>query len=303
MTAIQELEDPTLSPPLATRKAGRARVHQDRTDTYVQTVSLYKYLDVRELFREFSVRLCNTTELNRVRLENRALDLELEHRCATHRSVCGDFMLRYTLQFEGELLGTLILNRNHQFLSAEIRHIRRIIDSLLGPLNNATKYLRVWQSAYHDALTGVRNRASLDLLLSGVETTAGITAMLVCDVDRFKSINDQYGHTCGDRVLVEFVRLLTTSAGRSATIYRYGGDEFVVVFRCLHSDGGVGIAEQVRQTVMNTPLKIDGREIAITTTVGLTEVRENEALDEAFLRADSALLHGKRTTRNVVVSA
>ncbi|MEM7258042.1 MAG: GGDEF domain-containing protein, partial [Pseudomonadota bacterium] len=248
--------------------------------------------------------LGRVVEIGQICLENPSLELRFDQRFAGCDELVGEFMLRYPLDYEGRALGTLIVRRSKQFRSNEVRRIRFFVDSLRGPLSNAIKYLQVWQSAYHDALTGVRNRASLDLLLSGSDQRERpVTSMLVCDVDSFKSINDRYGHAVGDEVLCEFADLLAMNAGPGKTVYRYGGDEFVVIFFGSAADGGAQVAEQIRQAVMNhVMVSSDGHRIAITTTIGLAEVRDEETLDEAFLRADSALMQGKRASKNIVVS-
>lgn len=303
MNALPELEDPTLEKPFAARIARKNRLTNNQTHTGIHTGSLYRHLDIGELFNAFVARLSHQVEVGQISLENASLDICLEQRLVGAGDLAGEFMLRHPLDYEGRVLGALIIRRNKQFRSDEIRRIQFFTESLKGPLSNAIKYLRVWQSAYHDALTGVRNRASLDLLLSGVEQRERrVASMIVCDVDSFKSINDQYGHAAGDEVLCEFANLLTNEAGQGKTVYRYGGDEFVVVFYDCVADGGVRVAERIRQAVTDHVIfSADGHSISVSTTIGLTQVREDETLDEAFLRADSALMQGKRGGKNVVV--
>ncbi len=305
MTALSELVEPALEKPPVAAQVGEKRV-QTESITAIHASSLYRHLDVGELFNEFWARLCQPLPGVHISLENPGLELSLDTaELDTSDTSCvvpsRSFILRYPLAFEEQSLGVLVVRRDHQFLSSEIKKANFLVESFCGPLNNALKYLRVWQSAYHDALTGVRNRASLDLLLSGAEQAHSVHSMLVCDVDSFKLINDQYGHATGDHVLCEFARLLTVQAGCEGSVYRYGGDEFVIAFRRSAADGGLHRADAIRRAVQDLTVVTDCHRISITTTIGLTKVNRAEALDESFLRADSALLMGKRQGKNVVV--
>ncbi len=299
MTAISELEDLTLQQPYATRKV-RNSPAGDGKHAVATASSLYQHLELDPLFEEFCVRLSQVAKVDEIRLQHESSARCLEKRIAAVTST-NQFLLRHRLEYQGESLGILSVTRHHQFLSAEIRQIRSFIDTLLGPLRNADQYLRVWRSAYEDSLTGVKNRASFDLLLSGQVPDISVSAMLVCDVDSFKSINDCYGHAAGDEVLRQFASQLQDCVGHRGEVYRYGGDEFVIALKAKLPDGGLQLAEDARGSASRLVLRTHNHEITFTTTIGLAQVRANESLDETFLRADGALLLGKKLSKNAVV--
>jgi diguanylate cyclase (GGDEF)-like protein len=114
---------------------------------------------------------------------------------------------------------------------------------------------RLERELTHDRLTGLINRARLtDVLTEAVGAVGDPVSVLLIDLDDFKLINDTYGHTVGDQILVTVARRLTEAAG---TVARFGGDEFVVVLRGVDADGAAGIAQRVRDALA-TPIRRTG---------------------------------------------
>ncbi len=300
MNAISELVEPTLEQQLITRKVYNSPVIEGNQGDAANASVLYQHLELDALFDEFCARLLQLVSVDQVRLQHKESARSLTKSYAS-AGFENQFLLRYRLKYQGEILGTLSLKRRHQFLSAEVRQIQDYVDSLIGPLRNADRYLKVWRSAYQDALTGVKNRASFDLLLSGQEAGIEVHSLLVCDVDGFKSINDLYGHAVGDEVLRQFASQLCDSVGASGTVYRYGGDEFVIALHENRADDGLQLAEDLRLATARLRLKTRDHEISVTTTIGLARAHQNESLDETFLRADSALLFGKKRSKDTVI--
>jgi len=87
----------------------------------------------------------------------------------------------------------------------------------------------------------------------------------------------------------------------SDVVYRYGGDEFVIILTHTSTDKAAMIADQISEAVRRTRIQIANKCIDLTTTIGVTGVKPGESLDEVFLRADEALLIGKRAGKNQVV--
>ncbi len=300
MNAIPELAEPTLDTQPITRKVAISPVIEGTHGDAANANVLYQHLELDALFEAFCGSLSDTVRVDQIRYQHNESARSLEKHYA---AVCTDsqYLLRYRLEYKGKTLGTIALTRSFQFLSGEVRQIRSLVDSLIGPLRNADRFLKVWRSAYEDALTGVKNRASFDLLLSDSESGQRVYSLLVCDVDGFKSINDLYGHAVGDAVLRQFAAQLCDSVGSNGTVYRYGGDEFVIALHENRADDGVQLAEEIRDAISRLRLKTRDHEISITTTIGLARARHHESLDETFLRADSALLFGKRCGKDTVI--
>jgi diguanylate cyclase (GGDEF)-like protein/PAS domain S-box-containing protein len=161
---------------------------------------------------------------------------------------------------------------------------------------------RLTQAAHYDALTGAANRS---LFLDRLEQAAlrgrrngSLMALLYLDIDRFKSVNDSLGHAAGDQLLREFASRLRSSVRAADTVARLGGDEFVVLLEDLHTgQDAEGVAEKIL-TSMRAPAQFDGREIFITTSIGIALYDGEAEPDELMRRADQALYQAKAGGRN-----
>jgi two-component system cell cycle response regulator len=169
-------------------------------------------------------------------------------------------------------------------------------------------YLSV-EMAVTDQLTGLHNRRYLTrhletLLKNNAENTKRL-AILIIDVDFFKSINDTYGHDIGDEVLREFARRISENIRGIDLACRYGGEEFVVVMPETDPNLAWTVAERLRKSVEVTPFQISSppSEINVTVSVGVAGSDDPLMTAEALLRqADQALYAAKRDGRNRVVA-
>lgn len=125
-------------------------------------------------------------------------------------------------------------------------------------------------------------------------------ALLMLDIDYFKHINDTYGHTCGDDVLIHLSTLLKQSLRSSTIISRWGGEEFLILLSDTNKADLQIIAERLRMYIENSTLVCDDKSIKITVTLGGTVLEQNETFNQLLIRADNALYQGKRNGRNQV---
>ena len=187
-------------------------------------------------------------------------------------------------------------------LSGRLLVARRMVE-LQQQLVLSSETLKVRSS--HDVLTGLWNRAAiLDLLGSEVNRAqrdnSSLTILMV-DVDRFKRINETYGHPVGDRVLKHVAQNLTFSVRAGDWIGRYGGEEFLVIAPGCAPTGSLALAERVRRLVAVRPITIDGLQISITISVGVANSRDHGLDTLQLLKiADSAVYTAKRKGRNRV---
>lgn len=152
-----------------------------------------------------------------------------------------------------------------------------------------------------DPLTGVRNRHELQLELMKAcsqQTRFGTpVTLLVLDIDFFKKVNDTYGHIKGDEVLVEIAKLMGKRLRTTDSLYRYGGEEFLVLAGGTNADGGRILAEDLRNTIQNSrPCELPG----ISISLGVAQYVPPESISEWLSRADEALYRAKANGRNRV---
>jgi diguanylate cyclase (GGDEF)-like protein len=169
-------------------------------------------------------------------------------------------------------------------------------DTLTGLLNRKTfddSFLRLARRVPATADDG----AVRDLMPARRAGSDGMVWLGVVDIDHFKKVNDGHGHLIGDEVLLLLSRLMRSSFRFHDHLYRFGGEEFVVLMRCAQPADAKAAFERLRANVEAYAFPRVGR---ITVSVGVTEVRATDTPSVAFERADKAVYHAKQTGRNRV---
>ncbi|MEX0835598.1 MAG: diguanylate cyclase, partial [Nitriliruptor sp.] len=159
-------------------------------------------------------------------------------------------------------------------------------------------------AASHDPLTGLVNRRALAERLQVAqarrERDGTDIGLLFIDLDRFKTINDSYGHETGDRLLMEMGRGLLTATRRSDTVCRMGGDEFVIL--CTPIDGTAGLQDVLdRVEVIQPAVEVAGSLVTVGHSVGAVLIGPDEDLDAALHRADAEMYVRKRASDDPVL--
>jgi two-component system cell cycle response regulator len=158
---------------------------------------------------------------------------------------------------------------------------------------------RSLEMAVTDQLTGLRNRRYATRHLEGLLRTAG-AALLMIDVDRFKSVNDTYGHASGDLVLKEVADRLKSNLRAADVVARFGGEEFVIAMAGSEVDDASLVAERLRRAVADRPIPIETRALDVTISIGVASVPPGVPLDTLLGAADAALYRAKANGRNRV---
>lgn len=211
----------------------------------------------------------------------------------------------YQLVLLDKYIGELTFNRQKRFSDKEIKQLETLIAALIYPLRNALLYKQAVEKAHRDPVTGVGNRAAMD---NAVEQELDLAirhgtplSMILLDIDKFKQINDTYGHIAGDAVLKRVADCMIESMRRSDIIYRYGGEEFVILLRTTHELGAKLLAERIRKSVESMHFKYDNFKIKVTVSAGLTSLQDGDDASSLLDRCDHALYEAKESGRNCVV--
>jgi diguanylate cyclase (GGDEF)-like protein len=179
-----------------------------------------------------------------------------------------------------------------------------VVDELSGPPSVAYEHLhkRVVELeclSATDRLTGAWNRTHLEQTI-GVEISRAARSsqpvtLVLLDIDHFKRVNDTYGHLAGDELLRALVRRLRERIRASDSLFRWGGEEFVILATGVGFRGGAVLAESLREAIAAQPFAPVG---AITASLGVAEYLRGESAEEWFERTDRALYAAKSGGRN-----
>lgn len=198
----------------------------------------------------------------------------------------------------GALLGVYLFN-----LSVVFAMFSYLSFFYLTMVTSANRKLR--RMATTDSLTGLFNRRHMTSLaekeLARFQRSGHPVAFLVLDIDHFKSINDQYGHEAGDRVLEEVAGIIRAQLRTQDLIARWGGEEFLAVLPDTGLNCAQASAERMRGALLAHDWRSpDGERIDITISAGVSEFRQGDSLNSAISRADRALYRSKELGRNRV---
>jgi diguanylate cyclase (GGDEF)-like protein/PAS domain S-box-containing protein len=155
--------------------------------------------------------------------------------------------------------------------------------------------------AIRDGLTGVYNRRHLTSVLQE-QADRGRLAVVMLDVDHFKSINDTYGHAVGDQVLIRLARELTAVVGDTGTVARYGGEEFAVILPDSGAHAATELAERLRHCCDQVAVVTPRGPLRATFSAGVAELVPGSGIEDLLRRADRALYAAKEQGRNRVVT-
>ncbi|MBE0370073.1 MULTISPECIES: GGDEF domain-containing protein [Pseudoalteromonas] len=188
-------------------------------------------------------------------------------------------------------------------LFASFEQINERINVLESKVTNYKKRLSEQRfKSLLDGLTKLPNRAAFDDRFNQefhlFDVQKSDVTLVVIDVDHFKSINDQYGHSAGDKTLQVIARALKKSIRKTDFIARYGGEEFVLLMPGMPLGQAKQPLEKVRTTIKSIPFKFKEKQVQITISLGATQFRDGDTPLSAFDRADDALYEAKNSGRD-----
>lgn len=212
---------------------------------------------------------------------------------------------------DGETWHGEVMNRTRSggcyWVDTMVSPMRDSMGSIYGYMavrHDITDKKRIEQISITDPLTGIYNRLKLDEELKHEHTRykryGQEFAVILCDIDHFKRINDTYGHLRGDAVLKAFSSLNKVHLRDSDVLGRWGGEEFLIIAPGTDLIGGVDLAEKLRHAIASYDFIEVGR---VTASFGVAAMQQSEELDSLLKRMDDALYQAKEQGRNQVVGA
>ena len=208
------------------------------------------------------------------------------------------------------VLLTLLLNYFHSYLiGIDIKPVGLIMPGIAGIVfgyllaRNRILHKHLIKRASIDILTGAYNRMQCNYFLLAeidkINRYGGTFSVIYIDLDRFKEINDQYGHPVGDAVLTTFSKIIASLNRTSDIFSRYGGEEFLIIAHETNAGNATKHAERLRAIVEQHPFETIGQ---LTCSFGVTEFRKDKDTVKTLIkRADDALYKAKQNGRNRVV--
>lgn len=194
----------------------------------------------------------------------------------------------------------LSLMGRHDQLIADLRNqvveLSREKELLSSLLKEKSERLR------KDPLTGISNRLAYEEQLQAEyrrwKRFGNPLTLLVWDIDHFKQINDRYGHAAGDEVLRGVARQLASRIRSTDFVARYGGEEFVMLLSGADATAAINVANKLRLDIAEARFGIDGTDMPVTISCGLSSFESGDSPESVFGRADHALYRAKQAGRN-----
>ncbi len=262
--------------------------------------ALQSSLDLHETLANFFQMLQRVIRCSGIEYRLPAKDLRLG--LGTHRA----HRANYLLKNGNDSVGEMTFFRAAKFSENDLSTLEALLVLLMLPLRNALLYRDALENSLRDGLTGVGNRAALELTLQRelkLSQRSGRTlALIIADVDAFKAINDRLGHAVGDQLLSAFTQTFKTTLRETDQVFRYGGDEFVIVLSNTEMREAKAIGERLRHAVATSAVETAAGPVKTTLSMGITTSSADDTRDSLFKKADAALYQAKSSGRNCVIS-
>lgn len=200
----------------------------------------------------------------------------------------------FELKVNKQYIGTLTYAINSPISLSNNKIIKELHQLLIHPINNAMKYQQAMLLAMQDSLTNLGNRRYFDEQLKRAMHHANrqgtVVGLMMCDLNKFKAINDTFGHHIGDKVLIQFAQALTSSVRDSDTVFRFGGDEFAILVEDTDIASLSAIDVRIKRSLEQNAV-LHKYQVSCSTGYTLMTRADNE--HSFFTRADGLLYQQK----------
>lgn len=228
---------------------------------------------------------------------------EMEKYCLPTSSKTGSVLMIPLIKKDNQIGLLIVAHAKVDYFTSNVGFFEGIVAQFLVAIDNANLYAKMERMATHDGLTQIYNRGHLtkcfnEFLNAAILNKTSLTVALF-DIDKFKKVNDSYGHLFGDVVIKTIASLAKEVAIASdAIVGRYGGEEFVIVFPNRGLDSSLVLVEQLHKKIRDTELIHNGESIHINTSIGITSYPETcKNPSELLNRADWAMYYSKQNGR------
>lgn len=200
-----------------------------------------------------------------------------------------------------------VLNETHDMGESQQRFEKQMKD-VVSEIDSLKKELeQVKEESKTDTLTGISNRKAFDMALEHSIVNSRESnkpfSLLLLDIDHFKAFNDNYGHLIGDKVLRYVAASLKRNVKGNDFVARFGGEEFAIILPATSINGAITVAEQIRDAISSGKLKDNATDTSygkLTISIGVSQFRASDLLNELLERVDKALYLAKEHGRNRV---
>jgi diguanylate cyclase (GGDEF)-like protein len=259
------------------------------------SLQLQTSLEPQRILGLFFREIQKLVPLDALSYEHTSSDLRLEFGLRGHHSIS------YSLSHEGEHLGELVFRRNQRFSEQEQGNLESLLSALLYPMRNALLYRAATQSALRDPLTNTGNRIAMDQTLQREIDMSRRhlqpLSLLMLDIDHFKHINDNHGHSAGDDVLKAVAASIKGQLRNVDMVFRFGGEEFLILLSNTSREAAAMVGERLRFAAQTEEYSADGHSVGLTVSLGCSTLLPGESAESLLRRADSALYVAKREGR------
>lgn len=216
---------------------------------------------------------------------------------------------KFQLFYKQEFLGEINFASKTKFTPNKLLELQSYVKLLILPLKNSLLYTEAVHATKIDPLTGISNRLCLvqDLQyhFNFSSRYNSPLSIIFLDIDYFKKINDQFGHIVGDKILINLADMLKLIVRKSDKVYRFGGEEFVIILEHTNSSGAENLARKLKSFINKKTfyVPVDKTEqeyikLNLTISMGISSKNNNDCPESLMNRADSALYVAKNNGRN-----
>lgn len=263
----------------------------DKRQVLALMTKLQTTLDIDELINIFAIEATRYVDFSGLYFKSQSLNKVLSgSRKAKKES-------RFELKTDDDFIGTLSYGINSPISLTNYKVLEQLHQCLLYPLKNAIAYHAAMELAMQDALTGLGNRRYFDEQLKRAMHNANrhhsLVGLVLGDLNKFKVINDTFGHVTGDLVLQEFANILRLCIRDSDSLFRFGGDEFAIIVENANETALAIIESRINLALTSNVLL---RKYKLGCSIGSTFMNRADNEISLFERADETLYRNKKHT-------